>query len=71
MRTKHMCTRKNLVLEAVVEKKIEIEYMHMSSMKADSLTKPLEGLNFDSFMKSIFGCLNQLHALGYEIKCYK
>lgn len=35
MRTKHMRTRKNLVLEAVTEKRIEIEYIHTSRMKAD------------------------------------
>ncbi len=49
MRTKHMHTRMNLVLEAVNERRIVAEYVHTLKMFADGLTKVLDGADFDSF----------------------
>jgi hypothetical protein len=49
MRTKHMRTRMNLVLEAVNERRIVAEYVHTLKMFADGLTKVLDGADFDSF----------------------
>jgi hypothetical protein len=49
MRTKHLCTRMYLVMEALKEGKINVKYVHTSEMFADGLTKVLDGAVFDSF----------------------
>ncbi len=50
-RTKHMRTRLHLVLEAVQQDRVEIKYANTKGMKADGLTKPLEGAEFVKFRK--------------------
>jgi hypothetical protein len=49
MRTKHLCTRMYLVMEALKEEKINVKYIHASEMFADGLKKVLDGADFDSF----------------------
>jgi hypothetical protein len=49
VRTKHMRTRMHLVLEAVRQNRVEIGYVGTKEMKADGLSKPLEGLEFVKF----------------------
>jgi hypothetical protein len=49
VRTKHMRTRMHLVLEAVRQNRVEIKYIGTKEMKADGLSKPLEGLDFVKF----------------------
>lgn len=51
-----MHTHMNLVSEAVTEKRIKIEYVHTSKMKADGFTKVLDGSSFDTFPSMILGC---------------
>jgi hypothetical protein len=55
MRTKHMCARVFLVMEAVKEWRVVIRYIPTSLMIADGLTKPLEGKAFDFFAKMVLG----------------
>ncbi len=43
IRTKHLRVRMNLCWEAVQEKRIQEEYIHVSKMLADGLTKVFEG----------------------------
>jgi hypothetical protein len=46
MRTKTMCTRMNLLLEAVKEDRIETRYVNTKGMEADGLSKSLGGTSF-------------------------
>ncbi len=57
----------NLVLEAIRQNRLNVEYKHTPAMIADGLTKPLKGSGFDSFAILCHGLrLNQPVALGYE-----
>jgi hypothetical protein len=53
VRTKHMRTRMHLVLEAVRQNRAEIRYIGTKGMKADGLSKPLEGLDFVKFRSEV------------------
>jgi hypothetical protein len=48
-RTKHLCAGMNAAREAIHEKRITVEYCHAALMRADGLTKPLEGKDFVTF----------------------
>jgi hypothetical protein len=56
VRTKHMRSRKYLVMESLPEQRVTIKYIHTSEMLADGLTKPIEGKDFDYFVNKLLGC---------------
>jgi len=49
MRMKTMRTRMNLVLEAVTENRIEVQYVNTKVLEADELSKTLGGTSFLEF----------------------
>jgi hypothetical protein len=55
VRMKHLRVCMNLCKEAVDEKRVRIAYIHTSQMKADGLTKALEGKEFSIFKQNVFG----------------
>ena len=58
VRTKHMRTRMHLVLEAVRQNRAEIRYIGTKGMKADGLSKSLEGLDFVKFRSEVLNLTN-------------
>jgi hypothetical protein len=48
-RTKHLRARMNAAREAVQEQRVQIVHCRAPLMKADGLTKPLEGKDFNAF----------------------
>ncbi len=48
-RTKHLRAWMNAAHEAVQEQRVQIVHCRASLMKADGLTKPLEGKDFNAF----------------------
>ena len=55
MRTKHMRTRMNLVMESVMKSKIIVRYISTVEMVADGFTKALVGEPFQYFVKTVLG----------------
>jgi hypothetical protein len=55
MRTKHLRTRMTLVLKAVQENRVEIDYLPTEHMLADGLTKILEGKEYKIFSRIVLG----------------
>jgi hypothetical protein len=53
VRMKHMRTRMHLVLEAVRQNRVQIEYVSTKEMKADGLSKPLESMEFVKFRSEV------------------
>lgn len=52
-RTKHLRARMNMAREAVEQKRVHILHCRAALMKADGLTKPLEGTDFNKFIQHI------------------
>ena len=55
VRTKHLRVRMNLCKEAYDEGRIRIGYANTNDMKADGLTKPLQGEQFQKFKALMLG----------------
>jgi hypothetical protein len=55
VRTKHMQTRMQLVLEVVKENQVMIKYINMKEMNTDGFTKVLSGEEFKIFMNAVLG----------------
>ena len=49
-RTKHLRARMNMAREAIEQQRIQIVHCRAALMKADGLTKPLEGTDFNTFV---------------------
>jgi hypothetical protein len=54
-RTKHLRVRMELCKEALARKQLEIQYMPTKEMKADGLTKALDGELFLKFIVALLG----------------
>lgn len=50
-RTKHLRARMNMAHEAIEQKRVQVVHCRAALMKADGLTKPLEGTDFNTFVR--------------------
>ena len=50
-RTKHLRARMNMAREAIQQERVRVVHCRAHLMKADGLTKPLEGTDFSIFAK--------------------
>jgi hypothetical protein len=48
-RTKHLRARMNMAREAIEQDRVQVVHCRVALMKADGLTKPLEGTDFTIF----------------------